>query len=66
MNQTVDSGLASGTPRTMNRKGVREGREQELGFRPTIHGVVRRGKAMAVKSVDDEEGRDEDEKSQRA
>ena len=44
---TMNSGFASGTPRTENRKGVREGRERETGLLH-VRAVGRIGKAPAL------------------
>ena len=46
MTYTANSGFASGIPRTMGWKGVREGRERELGL-GEMKGVGRTGKRAA-------------------
>lgn len=47
MTATVNSGFVSGAPRSMNYKGVREGREKG-GYLPRTLGVGRTGKGPAA------------------
>lgn len=49
--KTVNSGFAAGTPRSENRKGIREGSETGVVWMPVVNGLGRTGKAPAAVPV---------------